>query len=106
VFALTGAITQAAIPLAYTISGPLADRIFEPAMMPGHALAAIAGPLVGQGPGRGVALLFATAGVLTLFVCLLAAGFSPLRRLEHPEYAPAVPATSGAAEATPEPKPK
>ena len=37
-------------PLAALVAGPLAERLFEPAMMPGGALAATFGGLVGSGP--------------------------------------------------------
>src|SRR5205823_358506 len=39
IFALTGAIAGAALPLAYLVAGPLADYVFEPLMVPDGPLA-------------------------------------------------------------------
>lgn len=61
-------IGQAMMPLGYLATGPLADRVLEPAMQPGGALVDTFGGLVGVGPGAGMALLFlltGTMGVLT-----------------------------------------
>lgn len=56
------------MPVGYVLGGVLADRWFEPAMMPGGALAPSLGWLVGVGPGSGMAAMFlftAVAGSLT-----------------------------------------
>ena len=46
------------------IAGPLADRVFEPAMTGDTAMAELFGPLVGTGVGTGMALIYVFAGVL------------------------------------------
>ncbi|RYZ41355.1 MAG: MFS transporter [Myxococcaceae bacterium] len=89
VFAFTGTLTGAMLPLAYTLSGPLADQVFEPALHPGGALAALLGRFVGEGAGRGIAVMFILAGLLTIFVTALAALSRPLRGLDEPDAAPA-----------------
>ncbi|RKG93571.1 MFS transporter [Corallococcus terminator] len=89
VFAFTGTLTGAMLPLAYTLSGPLADQVFEPALRPGGALAALLGRFVGEGAGRGIAVMFILAGLLTMFVTALAALSRPLRGLDGPDAAPA-----------------
>ena len=59
VFAIRGMIARSMIPLAFILSGPLADHFFEPLMAPGGALAGtFVGTLLGSGPGRGVGLMF------------------------------------------------
>lgn len=63
VLALQRAIVTAAMPVAYLSAGPLTDRVFEPAMAAGGSLAPTLGVLLGTGPGRGVAALFALCGV-------------------------------------------
>ena len=63
VFALRRAITWASLPVSYALAGPLADHIFTPAMSPGGALAAWLGPVLGTGPGPGMALLLMCGGV-------------------------------------------
>ncbi len=96
VFAVTSTITGAMLPLAYTVAGPLADHVFEPAMATGGRLAPLLGTVFGEGPGRGIALMFFLAGALTLLVTLLSTLYRPLRELEaHPREAPsAEPAVS------------
>ncbi len=64
IFAIRTMIAQSMMPLAFLVSGPLADRIFEPLMMPEGALGqTFLGRLIGTGPGRGIGLIF-------IFVCI------------------------------------
>jgi hypothetical protein len=72
-------LATAAMPAAYFAAGPLADRVFNPAMMPGGSLADTLGPWIGAGPGRGIALMFALAGAAC--IATAAAGYlSPALR--------------------------
>lgn len=81
---LIGLVTQLGYLLAYTTAGPLADRLFEPALLPDGALAGLLGPLVGTGPGRGTALLVAVVGLTALF--LVPVALSPrLRGVRAPQ---------------------
>ena len=57
-------LSRSMIPLGTLIAGPLAEKIFEPAMMPGGILAPIFGKIVGSGPGAGMSLLFILTGIL------------------------------------------
>lgn len=70
VFAVRRLIAQITAPVAMLIAGPLADRVFEPAMQPGGALVDVFGPLVGTGPGTGMALMFLISGGLGILVGL------------------------------------
>lgn len=63
---------QGATLLASLSAGSLADRVFEPLMMPGGHLAPTVGRVLGAGPGRGVALLMTVIGVATLSTAALA----------------------------------
>ncbi len=58
VFSVRRMIAQLAEPVGYLLAGPLADRLFGPLMAQGGSLAAIFGPWIGSGPGRGIGLLF------------------------------------------------
>jgi len=59
VFAIRCMISRSMIPLAFILSGPLADNFFEPLMAEGGALAdTFLGTLLGTGPGRGIGLMF------------------------------------------------
>lgn len=64
VFAARRMISMGMMPLAVLIAGPLAQRVFEPAMAPGGALAGSVGGAIGVGPGRGIALIFLLVGTL------------------------------------------
>jgi hypothetical protein len=68
VFAARGMIAQVGAPLAMLIAGPLADRVFEPAMMSEGSWAPTFGWLVGHGPGAGMSLMFVFAGALGILV--------------------------------------
>jgi MFS family permease len=82
VFAVRRMIAQFTVPIGDFSAGPLADKIFNPALLAGGALAGTAGRIVGVGPGRGIAMMLI---VLAIFPALIAlAGFlNPrLRNLE------------------------
>lgn len=64
VFATRRLIAQISGPLGMLIAGPLADRVFEPAMQGENWLSAAFGPFFGTGPGAGMALLIVIVGVL------------------------------------------
>ena len=70
VFAARGMIAQIGAPVAMLISGPLADHVFEPAMMSGGSWVPLFGWLVGTGPGAGMSLMFVFAGALGMLVGL------------------------------------
>jgi MFS family permease len=82
VFALRRAITWASLPVSYALAGPLADHVFTPAMSPGGALSGWLGPVMGLGPGRGIALLFMCGGLAKGAVVLSGARDRRLRNLD------------------------
>jgi DHA3 family macrolide efflux protein-like MFS transporter len=83
VFATRRLIAQITVPVAMLMAGPLADRVFEPAMMPETgAWAATFGGLVGAGPGAGMALMFVITGVLGALVGLAGYAFQAVRDAE------------------------
>jgi MFS family permease len=82
VFALRRAITWGSLPVSYALAGPLADHVFTPAMSPGGALAGWLGPVMGLGPGRGIALLFICGGIAKGAVVLSGARDRKLRNLD------------------------
>ena len=68
VFATRRFLGQVSAPVALLIGGPLADRVFEPAMQTDGALAPVFGGLVGTGDGAGLALMMLVFGALGLLV--------------------------------------
>jgi MFS transporter, DHA3 family, macrolide efflux protein len=83
VFSVRSMISQSMMPLAYLISGPLADYVFEPLMRDGGALAkTFIGTLLGTGPGRGIGLMFVIAGLLGVIVSGIAYMNRHIREIE------------------------
>lgn len=68
VFAIRMMIAWSCMPLGYLLSGPLADRVFEPLLRPGGGLADSVGRIIGTGQGRGIAFLFMLVGILPILV--------------------------------------
>jgi MFS family permease len=93
VFAFRALLTMSCMPLACLVAGPLADRVFEPAMAAGGWLAPTLGRVIGVGRGRGVALLFVVMGCVTSASVLVAWLQPRLRRVERelPDYEPISP---------------
>jgi len=98
IFAVRRMVGWSARPLAFLLAGPICDRLLEPMMRPGGALAGTLGPLIGTGPGRGIALMFILSGTLTILAMAAGYRYPYLRRLEadlpdavdDPQPAPAI----------------
>lgn len=82
VFAVRRMIAQISGPLGILLAGPLADKVFEPAMQPGGALVSSFGWLTGSGPGAGMALMFVWCGLLTALVGLAGLAIPVVRRAD------------------------
>lgn len=82
VFSVQSTINQALIPLGYLLAGPLADRMFEPAMAAGGPLAGSLGWLVGTGPGAGMGLMFVGTAVCGTLISLSGYLFRAIRNVE------------------------
>jgi hypothetical protein len=89
VFALRVALGVAGQSIGVLIAGPLAERIFEPLLADGGALAGTVGAVIGIGAGRGMGFMYVLVG-LTLILVALASAFAPTVRLLEdrvPDYA-------------------
>jgi MFS transporter, DHA3 family, macrolide efflux protein len=73
---------QGATALAFAAAGPLSDQVFEPLLRPGGALADSVGSVIGVGPGRGIALIFAGTGVALVLLAAFAGLSSTLRAVD------------------------
>jgi hypothetical protein len=82
VFATRSLIARVASPLSMAITGPLADWILEPAMMPGGSLVPVFGWLVGTGSGAGIAVLFVVMGIFGSVTSLAGYSIRSIRDLE------------------------
>lgn len=83
VFAARDLITQIAIPLGAAISGPLADRFFEPAMKTDSILAQWLGGIFGREPGAGMAVEIALFSSCGLILALVGYAVPLLRNVEE-----------------------
>jgi len=82
VFSVRLMMAQFGAPLSMLLAGPLADRVFEPGMRAGGSLAGVFGPLVGTGPGAGMALMLVFGGFFAAIAALAGYLYRPLRTVE------------------------
>lgn len=89
VFATRRLIAQFSLLPAMALAGPLVDGWLAPAMEEGGSLTAVAGPLLGTGPGAGSALLVVATGTLALLVTSAGWLMPAVRRVEDdlPDHA-------------------
>lgn len=86
-FAVRRMLSQLSVPVAYFAAGRLADRVFEPMLLPHGSLARSIGAVIGTGRGRGTALLVLCSGA-ALLVLAAVAWIAPLLKsieLEVPD---------------------
>lgn len=82
VFSASSFLTSLTSPLGFLIAGPLADRVFEPAMQPGGTLAPFLGRIFGTATGSGMALQFALFSLIVTVICFGSYAFPVLRNVE------------------------
>jgi MFS family permease len=88
VFSVRRLIAQISAPVALLLAGPMADRVFEPAMAVGGPLSGVVGWLVGVGNGAGIGLMFLISGVLWAAVGVVGYLIPAIRNVEEilPDY--------------------
>mgnify|MGYP006987966484 CR=1 FL=1 len=93
-------LSRSMIPLATLVAGPLADQIFEPAMMPGGLLAPIFGKLIGTSQGSGISLLIIITGLVITALTPVGLSIPSIRNAEFllEDYATNLPAETKASE--------
>ena len=82
VFSVRLLIAQIAAPVAMLMAGPMADKIFEPAMSGDTVMSSAFGWLVGTGPGAGMGLMLVIAGFLGVLVGVGGYMFPIVRNVE------------------------
>ncbi|QOV35579.1 MFS transporter [Streptomyces ferrugineus] len=71
VFGAVMFLSQISVPLATAVSGPLADHVFEPQAAAGTGIFVVLGPLLGDGPGSGMAAMLLIAGLCGITVAVV-----------------------------------
>jgi MFS family permease len=82
VFATASTIVQGISPLALIITGPLADRVFEPLLSQQGALTNTVGQVIGAGKGRGIALMMILMGATVALGAVFGFLYPRLRHIE------------------------
>jgi MFS family permease len=102
VFGIVMMVALSTQPLAFLVSGPLVDRVFDPLLAPGGLLAGELVPLLGEGAGRGLGLAFVVMGLVGVAIVLVALSSKRLRRIDdlpdagtRPAEVAAEPASAG-----------
>ena len=101
VFGIRRFIAQGVSPIGAALAGPLADKVFEPAMAQPGLFQTIFSKLVGTGPGSGMSLLILFTGALTVIAVAIGFSLPILRNVDTliPDF-DEVPAHSEGAEET------
>jgi MFS transporter, DHA3 family, macrolide efflux protein len=82
-FAMLRMTSEAALPLGYLLAGPLAEYVFEPALMPDGALASSVGSVIGVGEGRGLGLMFIVMGLTMSAIAAAGYAMRSVREIDH-----------------------
>ena len=82
VFGAVQFVTEIAAPLAMCAAGPLADHVFERHAASGGGISGPLGPLLGHGPGSGMAAMLLIAGCAGAAAALCGLASRTVRRLD------------------------
>lgn len=97
VMATRSMISQSMMPIAFLLSGFLADHVFNPSLVEGGKLAnTFVGRWIGVGPSRGIGLMLITSGVILFIISGFAYANPRIRNLdtEIPDAVPDKPGPS------------
>jgi MFS family permease len=85
VFGAVMFLSQVSVPAALALAGPVADNVFEPQAATGTGLVGALEPLLGAGPGTGMATMLLIAGVCGIAIAVWGLTSRPVRELDAPE---------------------
>jgi MFS transporter, DHA3 family, macrolide efflux protein len=69
-------------PVAVAVAGPLADLLFEPEGEPGSGIAGSLAPILGEGPGSGIAAMLFFAGIAGIAITAWGMARRSIRELD------------------------
>ncbi|MGD2161958.1 MAG: MFS transporter [Anaerolineales bacterium] len=82
VFGIEYTLTAVSFPLSQLLAGQLADRVLEPALLPGGSLNDLLGPIFGAGPGAGMGLTIFIGGIIAIITGVVGYLIEPIREIE------------------------
>lgn len=82
VWSIVSLVSQLGMVIAFAMAGFLADKVFNPLLMPDGPLASTAGKLIGTGTGRGIGLMFIIAGILIIITSFFIAENKSVQTME------------------------
>ncbi|MQY15424.1 D-alanine--poly(phosphoribitol) ligase subunit 1 [Streptomyces sp. RB5] len=83
VFALNTLVAWSTLPLGHGVVAPVGSAVFGPLMEKGGALAPVFGPLIGTGPGRGIALMYVLFGLVMMGLVAIGLRLPVLARFDR-----------------------
>ncbi len=81
-FALNHMVTKGSMPIAYFVSGFLADKVFEPLFNQDGLLVGNLGMIIGVGKGRGMGFMYILAGIITILAIFAAYVYPRINHIE------------------------
>ncbi|HEY3502282.1 MAG TPA: MFS transporter [Actinocatenispora sp.] len=82
VFGAVVFVSQVSMPVATVAAGPLADHVFEPGAATRTGLVGLLAPVVGTGPGAGMATMLLLAGLCGTAAALVGLATTAVRELD------------------------
>ena len=82
VWSIVSLVSQLGMVIAFAMAGFLADKIFNPMLMPDGPLASTAGKIIGTGTGRGIGFMFIIAGILIIITSYIITENKSLQAME------------------------
>lgn len=83
VWSIISMITYLGSIMAFAVAGFLADKIFNPLLELDGLLVDTAGPIIGSGEGRGIALMFVISGLMISLIALVIWQNEEIKTLEY-----------------------
>jgi MFS family permease len=83
VWSIISMITYLGSIMAFAVAGFLADKIFNPLLELDGLLVDTAGPIIGSGEGRGIALMFIISGLMISLIALVIWQNEEIKTLEY-----------------------
>ena len=82
VFAIRSIVSCLSRLLAYLVSGPLVEKIFQPLMVSNNLIAVSIGKIIGTGSHVDMSLIFIIVGCFSMLATIAAYQYRPLRLVE------------------------